>query len=70
MRLITVALLPILALAGCAAESRSAPVSSSQVGSMGSASGEPQSSNSLPRGSSVSQPLSTTTGTVTTPTRQ
>lgn len=68
MRVITLMLLPVLALAGCAAESRQAPVSSVGSGSMGSASGAPQSANSLPRGSSVNQPFTPTSGTYGTTT--
>lgn len=63
MRLTPLLLLPILAVAGCAAESRLAPVST--AGS-GGASSEPEPSNSLPRGSSVMAPLTGPVGNIGT----
>jgi len=65
MRVATLMLLPILAVAGCAAESRMAPVSSSRT-SAGAASQEPEPVNSLPRGSSVAAPLTGPVGNVGT----
>lgn len=65
MRVATLLLLPILALAGCAAESRVAPVTSSRV-TGGAASQEPEPANSLPRGSSVAAPLTPSVGNVGT----
>lgn len=63
MRVTALLLLPILAVAGCAAESRREPVSTANAGS---AATEPQSPNSLPRGSSVMAPLTSPVGNVGT----
>lgn len=65
MRVAALLLLPTLAVAGCAAESRLAPVSTAG-NSSGSASTEPEPSNSLPRGSSVMEPLTGPAGNVGT----
>ncbi len=48
--------LPMIALAGCAEESRLAPVSTA-FGGMGPSMSEPEPANSLPRGSSVGEAL-------------
>lgn len=65
MRTAILLMLPLLAVAGCAAESRLAPVST--VGnSSGSSMSEPEPANSLPRGSSVSEPLTGPMGNVGT----
>ena len=63
MRVTALLLLPILAVAGCAAESRLAPVSTAGAGS---AATEPEPANSLPRGSSVMEPLTGPVGDVGT----
>ncbi len=63
MRVTTLLLLPLLAIAGCAAESRLEPVSTANAGS---AATEPEPPNSLPRGSSVMAPLTTSVGNVGT----
>ena len=65
MRFYTLAILPIIALAGCAAESRQAPISTAGPGG-GSAQSEPESANSLPLGSAVSEPLTGPVGNVGT----
>lgn len=65
MRVATLLLLPVLALAGCAAESRMAPVTSSRV-TGGAASQEPEPPNSLPRGSAVAAPLTPAAGNIGT----
>lgn len=59
-------LFPLLAFAGCAAESRQPPMSSSSPASPGAASQEPEPPNSLPRGSAVNAPLTTQPGDVGT----
>lgn len=59
-------LLPLLAFAGCAAESRQAPVSSLAPASPGASSQEPQPANALPRGSAVDAPLTSPAGDVGT----
>ena len=56
-------LLPALALAGCAAESRTPPTSTSRA-SAAPSSTEPEAANSLPRGSSVQAPLTGPVGNV------
>ena len=56
--------LPLLAVVGCAAESRQAPVSSLSPASIGPSSHEPEPANSLPRGSAVDAPLTGQVGTV------
>lgn len=56
MRILQLLLVPVLAVAGCAAESKAPPVSSSS-NSSGSAQQEPEPANSLPRGASVDAPL-------------
>lgn len=63
MRVATLLLLPVLALAGCASESRVTPVTSSRV-TGGAASQEPEPANSLPRGSAVVSPLTPAAGNV------
>ena len=65
MRFTTGLMLLTVALAGCSAESRQAPVSTSRL-TGGSASSEPEPSNSLPRGSSVMAPLTPPAGNVDT----
>ncbi len=52
MRFSILAILPIVAFAGCAQESRQAPVSTA-FGGMGPAETEPEPANSLPRGAAV-----------------
>ena len=66
MRATTSLLLAVLAIAGCAAESRQAPVSSVAPLSAGPSTSEPQPSNSLPRGSAVNAPLTPSVGNVGT----
>ena len=56
MRFSILAALPIIVLAGCAEESRLAPVSTA-FGGMGPSMSEPEPANSLPRGSSVGSAL-------------
>lgn len=63
MRVTALLLLQILVVAGCAAESRLAPVSTADAGS---AATEPEPSNSLPRGSSVMEPLTDSIGNIGT----
>ncbi len=63
MRFTLLAVLPMVALAGCAEESRLPPVSTAFRGS-GSSMSEPEPANSLPRGSSVSEPLTGSVGDV------
>ena len=65
MRLATLLILPILAVAGCAQESRTTPVSTSRTSS-GPASAEPEPTNSLPRGAAVQAPLTGPFGNVGT----
>ena len=65
MRLLPLLLLPVLAVAGCAAESTAPPVSTSRTSS-GPSSIDPQSPNSLPRGSSVQAPLTGPVGNIGT----
>ena len=55
----------MVGLAGCAAESRLAPRSTDTAGA-GPASTEPESANSLPRGSSVDRPLTSAVGDINT----
>ena len=57
-------MLPLLAVVGCVAESRQAPVSTMAAPSIGDSSQAPQPPNSLPRGSAVDAPLTSGTGTV------
>ena len=59
-------LLPLLAFAGCTAESRQAPMSTSSPASPGAASQEPQPANALPRGAVVDSPLTSPSGDVGT----
>ena len=76
MRILPSLLLPMLAFAGCSAESTAPPMSTSR-NSPGAASQEPEPSNSLPRGASVDAPLTgpvgnignTRVGPATTPSR-
>lgn len=56
MRFNEIAILSIIALAGCAEELRLAPVSTA-FRSSGPSNSEPEPANSLPRGSSVDEPL-------------
>lgn len=56
MRFTMLAFLPMIALAGCAEESRLAPVSTA-FGGMGPSNSEPEPANSLPRGSAVDEAL-------------
>ncbi len=65
MRIAILLMMPVLAVAGCAAESRLAPVSTAG-NSSGSSMSEPEPANSLPRGSSVSEPLTGPVGNVGT----
>lgn len=65
MRMTALLLLPVLATAGCTAESHLAPVSTAG-NSSGSASTEPEPSNSLPRGSSMMEPLTGPAGNIGT----
>ncbi len=61
MRVAAVMLLPILAVAGRAAGSRLAPVSTAGAGS---AATQPELSNSLLRGSSVMEPVTDSAGNI------
>ncbi len=63
MRLSILAILPMIIFAGCADESRLAPVSTAFRGS-GPSSSEPEPANSLPRGSAVSEPLTGRIGNI------
>ena len=63
MRILSLMLLPVLAIAGCAQESRMAPVSTTRS-SAGPSSTEPEPPNSLPRGASVQAPLTGPVGNV------
>lgn len=63
MRILPLLLLPMLAFAGCAAESKAPPMSSSR-NSPGSGEQEPEPPNSLPRGSSVDAPLTSRVGNI------
>ena len=65
MRLSMILMCSMIGLAGCAAESRLAPRSTDMAGG-GSSSVEPESSNSLPRGSSVNRPLTSPVGDIGT----
>ena len=65
MRIPVLLMLPALALAGCAAESRTAPTSSSRL-SNGPSSTEPEAANSLPRGSATQAPLTPQVGNIGT----
>lgn len=65
MRTAILLMLPLLAVAGCAEESRLAPVSTAR-GSSGSSVSEPEPANSLPRGSAVSAPLTGPVGNIGT----
>ncbi len=56
MRFSILAILPMVALASCAQESRQAPVSTA-FGGMGPAETEPEPANSLPRGAAVDEAL-------------
>lgn len=60
MRVAALLLLPLLAVAGCAYESKVPPVSVSTGGS----SKEPEPANSLPLGSSVDEPLTGRRGNI------
>ncbi len=62
MRVAALLLMPLLAFAGCAYESKAPPVSVSTGGS----SKEPEPANSLPLGSSVDEPLTGQRGNVGT----
>ncbi len=62
MRVAALLLLPLLAVSGCAYESKAPPVSTSSGGS----SKEPEPANSLPLGSAVDEPLTGRTGNVGT----
>lgn len=66
MRTATLLMLPLLLAAGCAAESRQAPVANTAGPNIGASSQEPQPSNSLPRGSAVDSPLTGQVGNVGT----
>lgn len=63
MRILPLLLMPMLAFAGCSAESKAPPLSSSR-NSPGSAEQEPEPSNSLPRGSSTDSPLTGRVGNI------
>lgn len=63
MRILPLLLLPMLAFAGCSAESKAPPMSSSR-NSPGSSEQEPEPANSLPRGSSVDSPLTGRVGNI------
>ena len=63
MRVVSLLLVPVLALAGCAAESRSAPVSLSRSSNAPSST-EPEAANSLPRGSATQAPLTSPVGNI------
>ncbi len=63
MRLSILAILPMIAIAGCAQESHQSPVSTAFRGS-GPSNGEPEPANSLPEGSSVDEPLTGRVGNV------
>jgi len=55
----------VLLLAGCAAESKAPPISTSSSGT-GPSSQAPQAPNSLPRGSAVQAPLDPPQGNIST----
>ena len=63
MRFTVLAFLLMIAFAGCAEESRLAPVSTA-FGGMGPSMSEPEPANSLPRGSSVGEALTGRVGDV------
>ncbi len=63
MRISILAILPMIIFAGCAEESRLAPVSTAFRGS-GPSSSESEPANSLPLGSAVSEPLTGRIGNV------
>lgn len=63
MRFPVIAILSMIALAGCAEESRLAPVSTAFRGS-GPSNSEPEPANSLPRGSSVDEALTGRVGNI------
>lgn len=65
MRILPFLLLPMLAFAGCSAESTATPISTSR-NSPGAASQEPEPANSLPRGAAVEAPLTGRVGNVGT----
>jgi hypothetical protein len=65
MRILPFLLLPMLAVAGCSAESNAPPVSTSR-NSSGAASQEPEAANSLPRGAAVDAPLTSRVGNLGT----
>ena len=65
MRIVVLLMLPALVLAGCAAETRTPPASTSRV-TNGPSSTEPEAANSLPRGSSTQAPLTPPAGNVGT----
>ena len=65
MRFIMLAILPITLLAGCADESRQAPVSTAFRG-VGPGETEPEPANSLPRGAAVDGPLTGRVGNIGT----
>lgn len=64
MRLALAIVAMFIAVAGCAAESRSPPVSTSRFG--GPSSTEPEAANSLPLGSTVSGSLTPAAGNINT----
>jgi len=65
MRILPLLLVPMLAFAGCAAESKAPPVSTSR-NSPGAASQEPEAANSLPRGAAIDAPLTSQVGNMGT----
>lgn len=65
MRILPFLLLPMLAVAGCSAESMAPPVSTSR-NSPGAANQEPEAANSLPRGAAVNAPLTSQIGNIGT----
>lgn len=63
MRITMLAILPIILLAGCADESRQAPVTTAFRG-VGPGETEPEPANSLPRGAAVDAPLTSRVGDI------
>lgn len=63
MRITMLAILPIILLAGCADESRQAPITTAFRG-VGPGETEPEPINSLPRGAAVDAPLTSRVGNI------
>lgn len=66
MRLYILAVLPVLALAGCGDQSRQPPTSTAGPGALGQSpqQTEPESANSLPKGAQVNSPLTPNAGNI------